>query len=166
MKSDAQRPSVRTPEVDNFNSNQDRNQTMFTPVHARAASAYKRVDVETMVDGADPHQLTQLLFKALLQSLGTAKIQMEQGDIAAKCKTMSHAVRILQEGLNAAVDVEQGGEIAANLKALYDYCSLRLTLGNMRNDLAILDEVIGLIDQIFKAWVEIRPTAGQGVGHA
>ena len=46
---------------------------MFTSVGNRSASAYKRVSVETSVDGADPHNLVCLLFVALQQALGAAR---------------------------------------------------------------------------------------------
>ena len=43
---------------------------MFTLVIARAASTFKRVNIEASVDAADPHKLVVPLFEALLQSLG------------------------------------------------------------------------------------------------
>lgn len=130
---------------------------MFIPVHARAASAYKSVGIETLVSGADGHQLTQLLFKALLQALRTARIQMVQGDVAGKCQNLSRAVHILQDGLDAVIDTERGGEIAVSLRALYDYCSVRVTMANLNNDAQLLDEVQGLIEPIAQAWDQIRP---------
>ncbi|MGI9134167.1 MAG: flagellar export chaperone FliS [Rhodoferax sp.] len=130
---------------------------MFIPVHARAASAYKRVGVETIVSGADSHQLIQLLLNALLQTLDSARSQMLAGDVMAKCQSMSRAVHMLQDGLDGALDMEHGGEVAQRMRALYDYCSNRLALGNARNDVAMIDEVKGLLAPIAKAWEEIRP---------
>jgi flagellar protein FliS len=130
---------------------------MFLPVHARAASAYQRVGIETLVNGADAHQLTQLLFKALLQALRTARTQMVEGDVAGKCQSLNRALHILQDGLDEALDMKQGGEIALSLRALYDYCGVRLALGNAGNDPFILDEVRDLIEPISQAWDQIRP---------
>lgn len=131
---------------------------MFIPVHARAASAYQRVGVETIVNGADDHQLIQIVLNAFLQALGTARAHMEQGNVVGKCQSMSRAMHLLQDGLDAALDVEQGGELATRMRDLYDYCSVRLALGNARNDPCILDEVRGLIEPIALAWEQIRPT--------
>jgi flagellar protein FliS len=103
--------------------------------------------------------LTQMLFKALLLALNTARVQMAQGDVAGKCQSLSRAVHILQDGLDAAIDMERGGEVATNLRSMYDYCSVRLALGNARNDPTILDEVQGLIEPIAQAWDQIRPVA-------
>jgi flagellar protein FliS len=130
---------------------------MFMPVHARAASAYQRVGLESVVNSSDPHQLTQLLFKALLQALSTARTQIVQGDVAGKCQSLDRALRILQDGLDGSLDMKRGGEIAHSLRALYDYCGVRLALGSARNDPLILDEVRGLIEPIAQAWDQIRP---------
>ena len=46
---------------------------MFTSVNTRAASAYKRVSVDTGVQSADPHQLVNMLYEALLLSLQQAR---------------------------------------------------------------------------------------------
>ena len=54
---------------------------MFTSVTTRAASAYKRVAVETGVQGADPHQLVGMLYDALLQSMNQARGAIERGEV-------------------------------------------------------------------------------------
>ena len=132
---------------------------MFTSVSARSASAYKRVGIETSVDHADPHKLVALLFEALQQALGAGRLAIQNGDIPAKCKHINHAVRILEEGLIAPLNLEQGGEIAGNLSSLYAYCVNRLTIANIKNDLAGLEEVSRLIEPIASGWKQIN---GQG----
>ena len=42
-----------------------------------------------------------------------------------------------------------------NLDALYDYMSRRLLQANMKNDIAIIEEVHGLMSDLREAWVEI-----------
>jgi flagellar protein FliS len=132
---------------------------MFTSVSARSASAYKRVGIETSVDNADPHKLVDLLFDALQQALGSGRLAMQNGDIPSKCKHINHAVRILEEGLIAPLNLEQGGDIAGNLSALYVYCVNRLTIANIKNDVTALEEVSRLIEPIASGWKQIN---GQG----
>jgi flagellar protein FliS len=132
---------------------------MFTSVNTRSASAYKRVGIETSVDNADPHKLVVLLFDGLQQALGAARLAMQRGDVPVKCKQVGMAVRILEEGLKGGLNLEQGGEIAANLDALYSYCVTRLTIANIKNDLAGLEEVSRLIEPIASGWKQIN---GQG----
>lgn len=132
---------------------------MFTSVSARSASAYKRASVDASVEMASPHQLVTLLFDALQRALGGASLAMAAGDISAKCNHISTAIRILEEGLIAPLDLAKGGELAANLKNLYEYCVRRLVLANAKNDLALLDEVKQLIEPVVSGWKQID---GQG----
>lgn len=129
---------------------------MFTPVSTRAASAYKRVGVETSVDGASPHQLVSLLFDALMQSMSTARAALSRGDQELKGREIGKSVRILEEGLKACLD-ERGGEIAGNLRTVYSYAVSCLTLANLKNDESKLVEAIELLEPVAQAWKEIKP---------
>jgi len=128
---------------------------MFTSVSQRSASAYQRVQVETAVSQADPHQLVHLLFEGFLKAVGLARIAMKRGDIVTKGQQIIKAVRILDEGLNPALNLEQGGALAANLKGLYGYCVLRLTQANLNNDEAALADVLRVIEPLAQGWKEI-----------
>ncbi|WP_394791805.1 flagellar export chaperone FliS [Rhodoferax sp.] len=136
---------------------------MFTPVSARAASAYKRVGAQTSVEGASPHQVICLLFEALLLSLNSARGSLARGDIEGKGQSIGKAVRILEEGLKAALDIESGGELAVNLRGVYNYSILRLTTANLKNDASLIEEVTQLIVPVFDAWKSINVPA---VGNA
>jgi len=130
---------------------------MFTSVSNRSAAAYKRVNIETSVDSADPHRLISLLFEALQRSLNAAQDAIKRADVIAKIKHIDNAVRILDEGLKAPLNLKDGGEIAANLNNLYDYCINRLVFANLKNDAAVVKEVIQIIQPIASGWNEIKP---------
>lgn len=68
-----------------------------------------------------------MLFDALFQNLNAARGAMDRGEIEEKGRYLGKAVRILQEGLAAGLDLEKGGELAMNLKMLYDYLVKQLT---------------------------------------
>ncbi len=129
---------------------------MFTSVSSRSAAAYKRASIESSVDMADPHQLVTLLFEALQRAIGSAKLSMQAGDIPGKCKQISNAISILEEGLIAPLDEEKGGEIATNLKALYDYCARQLVMANLKNDVSKLEEVSRLLEPVISGWKQIK----------
>lgn len=133
---------------------------MFTSVGMRSANTYRAVGLETAVTGSDSHRLVGLLFDALQQSLITAKGGVLSGDVAVKARGISRSVRILEEGLKAALNEKDGGEIAANLRRLYDYCIFKTTEANMRNDVTALDEVIRLIEPVADGWSQIRNQVG------
>jgi flagellar secretion chaperone FliS len=129
---------------------------MFSSVNSRSASAYQRASVEASVEMADPHQLVALLFDALQRHLGAAKLAMQSKDVPQKCKQVTAAIRILDEGLKAPLDLDNGGEIAQNLHNLYDYCVNRLVMANARNDESGLDEVLRLIEPVAGGWKQIK----------
>ncbi|MEB7886153.1 flagellar export chaperone FliS [Serratia fonticola] len=119
--------------------------------------AYAQVSVESGVMGASPHQLIVMLFDGALSALLRARILMEQGNIAGKGLAISKAINIIDNGLKNGLNHEQGGEIADNLAALYDYMKRRLMQANLHNDVAALDEVSGLLENIADAWRQIGP---------
>lgn len=143
---------------------------MFTSVSARAASAYRRVAAETSVQTATPQQLVELLFDALLQAIANARGALARGDIETKGQAIGKAVRIIEEGLKAGLNLREGGDIAANLHSLYGYSVTRLTHANLRNDDQALEEVRGLIEPLAQSWKQIKgpgpaylqPVTGQG----
>jgi len=116
----------------------------------RALQQYHHA-VVAEISEADPHRLIQMLFEGALQRIAIARGAMQQGDVAIKGNRISSAIAII-EGLRSHLDTQRGGEIAANLEALYDYMQQRLLQANLHNDIEILDEVVGLIRQIKAGW--------------
>jgi flagellar protein FliS len=119
--------------------------------------AYAQVSVESGVMSASPHQLIVMLFDGALSALLRARILMNQGNIAGKGQAISKAINIIDNGLKNGLNHEQGGEIADNLAALYDYMKRRLMQANLHNDIAAIDEVSGLLENIADAWRQIGP---------
>lgn len=124
-----------------------------------AINAYNKVGVESGVTAADPHKLIAMLYQGALLAIANAKNGMLRNDIPAKVKAISHAIKIINEGLNASLDKEVGGELALNLSALYDYMSKRLLDANVNNDMAALDEVARLLADLKGGWDDIRQPA-------
>ncbi len=129
---------------------------MFSAFNSRAASAYQRIHVETGMHTMDQHQIVSLLLDGVLSSLNTARGALARGDIPAKCSAISKALKIIEEGLMTGLDTVDGGELASNLEALYDYSVNRLISANSRNDDAMLLEVQRLIEPIAQSWKSIR----------
>lgn len=123
-----------------------------------AANAYASVDVATSVASASPHQLTLMLYDAALKSIGKAQMHMEAGRIAEKGNAITMAIRTVDEGLNGTLDLSQG-ELAHNLKSLYEYINNCLLKANVRNDPALLAEARGLLAGMRDTWAAIAPVA-------
>ena len=124
---------------------------------ATAINAYNKVGNESGVIGADPHELVAMLFQGALLAIANARKEMVRKETAAKGKSISRAIAIIGEGLNASLNKSAGGELAQNLSSLYEYMVRRLVAANLTNDVAVLDEVARLLNELTEAWGAIRP---------
>lgn len=116
-----------------------------------ALNQYRQVSVQAGIADASPHRLIQMLLDGALDRINAGKGSMERGEFADKGRLIGAAISIV-DGLRASLDLNAGGEIAANLDGLYDYISRRLLDANLKNDPAILDEVAALLTEIKSAW--------------
>ncbi len=128
-----------------------------------AANAYAQVGVQTGAMSASPHKLIAMLYDGARGAIARAQFQMEAGDIVAKGNAISKAIEIIDNGLRAVLDHDAGGEIAADLEALYDYMARRLMLANVRNDASLLAEVDRLLEDLAGAWAQIDDAPAQPV---
>lgn len=120
-----------------------------------ALNAYTRTDAESGAEGASPHKLILMLFDGATQAIAKAIFAILNHDVAAKCKGITHAYAIIQEGLQMSLDVKAGGDIAVNLSNLYDYMCDRLLVANVNNEIEPLNEVASLLKELRGAWAEI-----------
>jgi len=119
---------------------------------------YSQVATETGVMEASPHRLIQMLIDGALEKLAAAKGYMERGNMSEKSRHISWAASIVH-GLRMSLDRNAGGEIAANLDALYVYMGGRLMEANKENSSATIDEVVGLLKVIKSGWDAIPQSA-------
>jgi len=127
----------------------------------RGAAQYGAVRSHGQVADASPARLVQVMFEHILSNLATAQGCMERiknnvpvRDVIAKGKAIGKALRLIGQ-LDATLDMEKGGEIAANLRNLYRYMLDRLTTANIQNDPHIVAEVANLVRKIKSGWDQI-----------
>ncbi len=111
--------------------------------------------LESRILAASPLELVRLLYQACMAEVREARRHLAEGDIAARCRCVSQAHRILTE-LAVSLDHERGGELSMRLARLYDYMQRRLLDANFRQTDAPLSEVLGLLSTLAEAWSEIR----------
>jgi flagellar secretion chaperone FliS len=126
---------------------------------ASSSNAYRQIGVETAATTASPHQLVTMLFDGFRDSVDQARGAIVAGRIEDKGRAIARALRIVDEGLRAGLNLEAGGRLAADLQSLYDYLMLRLTHANVHNDLAALEECTKLLEPVRSAWIAIAPKA-------
>ena len=127
----------------------------------RGAAQYRAVSSHGLVADASPSRLVQIMFEHILSQLAIAQGCMDRikdnlptGEVIAKGKSLGKAIRLINQ-LNATLDMQRGGQIAENLRALYVYMLARLTLANATNDSALLTEVSSLLRKVKSGWDQI-----------
>ncbi len=125
------------------------------------AQQYHAVRSQGQITDASPARLVQIMFEHILSQLATAQGCMERiennlplNELKLKCKAMGKALRLIGQ-LDATLDMEKGGQIAANLHNLYLYMLSRLTTANATNDPQLVVEVAGLVRTIKIGWDQI-----------
>jgi flagellar secretion chaperone FliS len=129
---------------------------MFSPGHA-GANAYARVGNETGVMGASPYRLIAMLYQGARKAIAQARFHLQQGEVGRRGETIGMAISIIESGLQASLDRNAGGDIAARLDALYGYMARRLLEANIKSNEAMLIEVDGLLATLEEAWTGIGP---------
>lgn len=120
------------------------------------ANHYRQTSVSSAVLDASPHQLIALMLGGARERARLAIACLDRGDLPRKAQAITDASAIIG-GLNGALNLDAGGEIADGLQALYDYAQRRLLDANIRNDAAPLHEVDELLGHIESAWRAIAP---------
>ncbi|MCI5107523.1 MAG: flagellar export chaperone FliS [Pseudomonadales bacterium] len=115
---------------------------------------YQQIGVQSRVNSSNPHSLVAMLFDGLLEKLARANGALERGDASGRGNSISAAIRII-DGLRASLDTARGGDIAANLSAMYDYMERRLVEANSQADGRIIAEVTSLVNEIKEGWDSI-----------
>ena len=92
-----------------------------------------------------------LLYEGAIKFLRQAIEAIRAEDWSAKGVYINKAAAIIDE-LDNSLDMDAGGEIAANLRKLYGFMRRRLSHANAQRDPAPLEEVIQLLDELNEGW--------------
>ena len=118
---------------------------------------YRNVNASSGVEDASPHKLVAMLYQAVSGEITAARGALQRRDVMEKGRAIGHAVRIIEEGLLAPLDLERGGSLAANLRDLYQFIVYRMTMGNLHSDDVALADCAGLIRTLSETWEAIGP---------
>ena len=114
-------------------------------------NAYKKASVNTL----DQNKLIIMLYDGAIKNANFAVQYMESGEIEKVHDSLIKTKNIVTE-LLATLNMDQGGEIAKNLKSLYSYMFSQLVEANMEKKSEPVLAVIDLLKELRGAWVQIR----------
>lgn len=124
---------------------------------SRAFNAYAIAQRETAVATARPIDLVVLVYQRLIDHLRHSKQLILQNDDATL--PLSKALDLLNSGLDACLDHEDGGEIASNLATIYQWANREILLARLKNDAPKLTNVIDVLTVVHDAWQKNAETA-------
>lgn len=130
-------------------------------VNLNALKQYQSVDLRATAETASPHKLIAMLFDGALGALAKAKGAMERSNIEERTQHLNKASEIVV-GLRGSLNLEEGGEVAANLDALYDYMTRTIMQANRNNDPEQVQEVVNLLLEVRQGWTEMPEDIKQG----
>lgn len=113
-------------------------------------SVYKETAVMTQNRG----RLVVMLYEGAIKHLRQAMKAIEANDSEQKGKLICKAQDIIFE-LNTVLDMEAGGEIADNLRKLYNFMWQHLGQANLKCDCHMVGEVIDLLVELNEGWKAI-----------
>jgi flagellar protein FliS len=110
---------------------------------------------ESAVRGASPVRLVICLYEQAIEDLRRAVAALERGDVEGRTRGINHALTVIAH-LQGSLDMQQGGEVAANLNGFYGLIRAGLVQAQVKESARILQEQISLLVTIHEAWLEVE----------
>lgn len=111
--------------------------------------AYRTNAIET----ASPEQLTLMCYDGALRFMRRAARGIDAGEFVDASYANGRALAIVDE-LNVTLDMDAGGEIATNLRAIYLFVNRHMNESVARQDAAGVRQAMELIADLRSAWAE------------
>lgn len=113
-------------------------------------AAYKENSISTQSRG----KIVVMLYDGAIKALRQAISAIDNNDFAAKGKHIMKAQAIISE-LDASLDMDAGGEIAKNLRSLYNFMWRHLNTASIKKDTQKIREVIKCLEDLNEGWKAI-----------
>jgi len=121
--------------------------------------SYRKVATQT----ATPGQLVLMLYDGALSFLEKAMIGFDYKDPAMFNQTINNNIiraQAIVHEMNASLNMEAGGDVAANFRRLYNYLFRRLTEANRKKQKAPIEETISRLRVLRDSWAEMLRNGG------
>jgi flagellar protein FliS len=117
---------------------------------ATTSDAYKQQSILT----APPGRLVVMLYDGCVRFLFQSAYAMREGNRKVAQERLRRAEAIIDE-LRITLDHDKGGQIAANLDALYGFSRSHLIKAWTEQDADKIDEVSRLMAELRDAWAQV-----------
>jgi flagellar protein FliS len=116
----------------------------------KGIAAYKENAIATQPRG----RLIVLLYEGAIKFLKQAQRELAAGNMAGKGEYINKAVAVLNE-LDSSLNVDDGGEIAQNLRRIYQFVIRHLAEANVQRNPQYIQNVIDCLESLNEGWKTI-----------
>ncbi|MDH4195763.1 MAG: flagellar export chaperone FliS, partial [Nitrospirota bacterium] len=95
-----------------------------------------------------------LLYDGAISSMRLAQEGMSTSNFQDKARFLDRALRVIGE-LSASLNMEEGGNIAKDLRRMYEYMQFEMTQANLKNEPHRLEGPIHCLSVIREAWQDL-----------
>jgi flagellar protein FliS len=116
-------------------------------MNAYGSEIYRQTQVTTV----DKGRLIIILYEGAIKFIREAMKAQDDGDIPTKATCINRALDIINE-LNQSLNMQEGGEIAVNLRRIYKFWNEHLLRAKVSRDGNGLSDVEGMMVSLAQAW--------------
>jgi flagellar protein FliS len=127
--------------------------------YQEAYSSYHSANLDAQTSRASPIELVLLLTDGLLDELARARAHIVAKRYEQRANSINKCVDIIN-GLSSSLDLDSGGQVVANLANLYDFCATQLHGAGVKQDPAMIDEVVKILTTIRQGWAGVQARNG------
>lgn len=121
----------------------------------RATGLYRRLQHESRAAAADPVELVTMLYDELETAIGVLGSMVRQGQRISATEP-AHRARAILIGLDAGLDRDAGGDVAAALSRVYRSMRRKLDESVAQNDGVALADLLDGVLTVSAAWRQLR----------
>jgi len=121
----------------------------------RATGLYRRLQHESRAAAADPVELVTMLYDELETAIGVLGSMVRQGQRISATEP-AHRARAILIGLDAGLDRDAGGDVAAALSRVYRSMRRKLDESVAQNDGEALADLLDGVLTVSAAWRQLR----------
>lgn len=103
------------------------------------------------ITGVDNHHLIVTLYEQAIKFLHQAIKDMREGSLISQARNIRKAQGIIDE-LNSVLDMDAGGDVARNLRAIYNFMIKHLSDAGAERDVNLIHEVILQLEELNSSW--------------
>ncbi|MCM1565403.1 MAG: flagellar export chaperone FliS [Dehalobacter sp. 4CP] len=117
--------------------------------YQNSQTAYKQASVET----SSPEKLITMLYSKVILLLHQTEKAFEEKKLEEIHNNLLRVQDIISE-LDRTLDMENGGEIAQNLRELYRFYYMETIKANVKKDASFLPPVLNFFEAFRDVWIE------------